>query len=120
MAILANLEELPQYPIRLITKLLYTLIGLLSHGIDPLKATLLPRLAAITAKICSFSNSTHPSSSHLDRQPECKDGTHHIPFIDHQPSEISETLPTVSWSFTPSADLLTGGISTSQLRESHL
>ena len=74
------------------------------------------------SKVCLFGNSSHTANTHLDRQPDCTTlGTPSKPFIDHY---VCEILSAVNCSFTQSADnpanLLKRGISTNQIRQSHL
>ena len=103
--------------------------------VAPIKATSLPRLelmAAVTAvRLARFVYSAVPHIQQVHFWTDSQivlhwihKGTNPKPFIDHRLREICETFPTASWSFTPSADnpadLLTRGISTSQLRASHL
>ena len=103
--------------------------------VAPLKTTSLPRLelmAAVTAtRLAKFVYSAIPNIQEAHFWTDSQivlhwvhKGTHSKPFIDHRVREICDAFPSVSWSFTPSADnpadLLTRGISTSQLRTSHL
>ena len=103
--------------------------------VAPIKATSLPRLelmAAVTAtRLAKFVYSAVPHIQQVHFWTDSQivlhwihKGTNSKPFIDHRVREICETFPTVNWSFTPSgdnpADLLTRGISTNQIRMSHL
>ena len=106
--------------------------------VAPLKATTLPRLelmAAVTAtRLAKFVYSSIAPRQPIvcvhfwiDSQivlPWIHKRNKTQPFVSNRVQEIRESFPTAKWSFTPSgdnpADLLTGGLSTSQLRISHL
>ena len=103
--------------------------------VAPIKATTLPRLelmAAVTAsRLAKFVHSAIPYIQQVHFWTDSQivlhwihRGTNPKPFIDHRVREICTTFPEASWSFTPSddnpADLLTRGISTSQLQVSEL
>ena len=103
--------------------------------VAPIKATSLLRLErmeAVTAtRLAKFVYSAVPHIQQVHFWTDSQivlhwihKGTNSKPFIDHRVREICETFPTVNWYFTPSgdnpADLLTRGISTNQIRVSHL
>jgi len=108
------------------------------NRVAPLKAISLPRLelmAAVTATrlakfVCSLISQDRQSlrvyfwmDSQIVLYWISKD-TKSKQFFSHRVKEIHTTFPKVTWSFTPSSDnpanLLTRGLSTSQLQSSHL
>ena len=103
--------------------------------VTPIKATFLRRLelmVAVTAtRLAKFVYSAVPHIQQVHFWTDSQimlhwihKGTNSKPFIDHRVCEICETFPTVNWSFTPLGDnpanLFTRGISTNQIRMSHL
>jgi len=102
--------------------------------VAPLKALTLPRLelmAAVSAsRVAKFvqtslSPSNTPVPVHLWTDSQIvlhwlRNGSHAQSFVNQRINEIIRQFPSVTWSFTPSednpADLLTRGISTTQLK----
>jgi len=102
--------------------------------VAPLKSLTLPRLelmAAVSAsRVAKFvqsslSPSNTPIPVHLWTDSQIvlhwlQNGSHAQPFVNQRINEIIQQFPADTWSFTPSednpADLLTRGISTTQLR----
>ena len=106
--------------------------------VAPIKTTSLPRLelmAAVTAaRLAKFVHSSITPEQPIVQVHFWTDsqivlhwihkGNNPKPLIAYRIQEICETFPAAHWSFTPSAenpaDLLTRGLSTNQLRMSHL